>query len=489
MTTTSPPDPTTAPSTEPAGPAAAAPPGRAPDRARRRRRWHRVVIPLGVAAALLTTTLVTREVDQPDPDPGLLAPTGSADVGGSRLAAELRARGVTVERVTTTPQALGRAAGGGVTIFVPTPGLVHPAYWQVLVDPAENVRVLLVDPPPQVLSVARVPLVDAGRRWATGTAPSAAPDGRPCRLPEISTVGPAAVFRQRYADPPQLSFRADLCFAGGVARSRWRGNDMVVVGASDPFRNDRIDEWHNRDLAAGLLGVHRRVLWLDLAGPEPVPPAHPDGELEWSPPPGGYDPAPGSGDGDGSGSGPSQGSEGSQPWQPEQRQQPDDRRADGPDNRNPLADAFPPWFWALLVQLALALLIAALWRSRRLGPPVPEPLPVTVPAAETTIGRGRLYHRARAYGPTAGILRAAALHRLGPVLNLTPETPEAEVVRVVAANTGRSPDDVHHLLFGPDPTSNPELLDLARALDHLIPPAGQHPPHPPRHDHFEGETR
>ncbi|MEE6257278.1 DUF4350 domain-containing protein [Plantactinospora sonchi] len=442
-----------------------------------------MVIPLGVAAALLTTTLVTEEIDQPDRDTtGFLSPMGTDDVGGSRLAAELRARGVTVERTPTTPRALLRASGGGVTIFVPAPALVHPAYWQVLVDPAENVRVVLVDPPPQVLAEARVPLTDAGRRWATRALP-ADTDGRPCPLPEISTVGPAAALRQRYADPPQLSFRADLCYSGGVARTAWRGNDMVVVGASDPFRNDRIDEWHNLDLATGLLAVHGRVLWLDLADPEQSPPYHPDGELVWTPPPSGYGPGPGESEGDGQADDPRSGQ--SRPPDPQETPQ-----ADGPNSDNPLADAFPPWFWALLAQLALALLVAALWRSRRLGPPVPEPLPVTVPAAETTIGRGRLYHRARAYGPTAGILRAAALHRLGPALNLAPDTPPAELVHAVAARTGRPADDVHHLLFGADPTSNRELLDLARALDRLVPPAGQSPAHPPRHDHFvEGETR
>ncbi|MCM0676376.1 DUF4350 domain-containing protein, partial [Micromonospora phytophila] len=76
---------------------------RAADTPRRRRRRHRLLIPLGLAALLLTTTLVTHAVDQPDPgDRGFLSPVATSDDGGSRLAAALRERGVTVQRETDT---------------------------------------------------------------------------------------------------------------------------------------------------------------------------------------------------------------------------------------------------------------------------------------------------------------------------------------------------------------------------------------------------
>ena len=55
----------------------------------------------------------------------------------------------------------------------------------------------------------------------------------------------------------------------------------------------------------------------------------------------------------------------------------------------------------------------ALWRGRRLGPVVDEPLPVVVRAAETTEGRARLYRRAEGArtGPPSS-LRAATRPRL-----------------------------------------------------------------------------
>ncbi|NKY41206.1 DUF4350 domain-containing protein, partial [Cellulomonas septica] len=60
-------------------------------------------------------------------------------------------------------------------------------------------------------------------------------------------------------------------------------------------------------------------------------------------------------------------------------------------------DILPPWVPVLGLQLLLVVLVAAVWRGRRLGRVVPEPLPVVVPAAETTRGRGRLYRRSRSY--------------------------------------------------------------------------------------------
>lgn len=447
----------------------------------RRRRWHRIAIPIGVVVLLLVVTWITHAVDQPDrDDPGFLSSVNTDDDGGSRLAAELRARGVAIQRTTSTRRALSLASDDGFTLFVPAPALVHPLYLPLLVDPAERARVVLVDPSQRVLDDADMPLTTADRRWAARTVGTAA-DGRPCPLPEVRAAGSAAALRQRYTDASGLDYGADRCYDGGLVRSRWRGNDVVVVGASDPFRNDRIDERGNVALAAGLLSAYNLVIWLDLDGPESPPPYHPDGDLEpWSPAPG--EPAPfDAGDADG----------GSPDGSEEDDGEPGpSRQANPPDEANPLWNAFPPWFWALLVQLAVAVVLAMLWRARRLGPPVTEPLPVTVASAETVFGRGRLYQRARAYGPTADTLRAATLHRLLPAFSLPPETGPDEVAAAVAARTGRSRTEVHHLLYGPAPATNRELLDLARALDVLSGVPAHPPTNPPQHDRpVEGEHR
>ena len=44
----------------------------------------------------------------------------------------------------------------------------------------------------------------------------------------------------------------------------------------------------------------------------------------------------------------------------------------------------PDWVAPVVWQLGVAVVLAAWWRARRLGPVVAEPLPVVVRAAETT---------------------------------------------------------------------------------------------------------
>lgn len=452
----------------------------APPAPRRRRRRHRLLIPLGLAALLLTTTLVTHAVDQPDPtDRGFLSPVATGDDGGSRLAEALRGRGVTVQRETDTLPALLAARGGPATLFVPAPALLHPDTVGALRSLPSATRLVLVDPPRRVLEEVRLPVEPAGRRWA---AQAAEPDaqGLPCPMPELRQLGRAAVELQRYAVAPGTSTPVEFCFAGGLARLLRIPESVVVVGASDPFRNDRIDEWDNLAFATALLGGTGRVVWLDLDGPAPPPTfgSGSSGRPAWSPTPGGsteYDgpgggrpggrPGGGEGDGDAGHGDPGGGSD----------DDGDDSSAGGSDPPNPLWSAFPGWFWALLVQLAVAALLAALWRARRLGPPTPEPLPVTVRSAETVLGRARLYEKAGARDMAARTLRTAALDRLLPRLNLPPTAPTAEVAAAVAARTGDGPGRTEELLYGAAPDTDQDLLELARALDRLTGTVAPHP--------------
>ncbi|WP_431728775.1 DUF4350 domain-containing protein [Verrucosispora sp. TAA-831] len=423
------------------------------------RRRHRVVIPVVLAALLLTVTLVSREFDQPDQtDPGFLSPVSTGDDGGSRLAASLTRDGVVVQRETETMQALRAVRGAPATLFVPAPELLHPRTVDDLGLLPTGTRLVLVDPPRRVLDAAGLPIRPVARRWAAG---AVAPhhDGRACPLPEMAGVDTAAVTRTRYAPTGRVE-PVELCFAAGLARLPGP-SESLVVGASDPFRNSRIDERDNRAFATGLLAGTGRVVWLDLDGPAPPPPAPPPGPV--APPPdrtdSGYgepgdDTDVGTGDGEGSTPGDRSGRDASGPG----RSGPD-------DSTNPLWSAFPPWFWALLLQLLLAALLVGVWRARRLGPPTPEPLPVTVPAAETVHGRARLYQRAQAHESTAETLRAAARTRLARRLHLPAQTGHEGVAAAVAARTGTSREVVDRLLHGPPPDTDQDLLDLATGLD------------------------
>jgi hypothetical protein len=131
-----------------------------------------------------------------------------------------------------------------------------------------------------------------------------------------------------------------------------------------------------------------------------------------------------------------------------------------------------------LVQVLVALVVFALWRARRLGRPVVEPLPVVVRAAETTEGNARLLHAARARDTAASALRAASLRRLATTLRLGREPDPGALVAVVAERSGTPPARVHSLLYGAEPPDDPALVRLARALPDLELAAGRESPPP-----------
>ncbi len=116
----------------------------------------------------------------------------------------------------------------------------------------------------------------------------------------------------------------------------------------------------------------------------------------------------------------------------------------------------------------LAGLLAALWQSRRLGPPVAEPLPVVVRSAETVEGRSRLYRRARASSDAYEALRAGALARLLPALGLGAEPDYRAVVEAVANRSGRPTAEVHAVLYGPPPSDDAGLVAAADLLDLVV---------------------
>jgi hypothetical protein len=206
----------------------------------------------------------------------------------------------------------------------------------------------------------------------------------------------------------------ELCYDQTVALGRTRGGvELVVLGGGDPLRNDKLAGRGNAALSLGLLGA-------DGAGA--------GAELRW------LVPGPGSGGG-------------------------------GPAG---LVDVLPPWVPAAAAQLLLGGLLVALWRGRRLGPPVAEPLPVVVRAAETVHGRARLYRRGQARDRAAEALRAGALARIVPRLGLGVAPPPEAVATAVSGQTGRSPVRVGALLYGGEPVDDAALVRLADELDELV---------------------
>lgn len=121
----------------------------------------------------------------------------------------------------------------------------------------------------------------------------------------------------------------------------------------------------------------------------------------------------------------------------------------------------------VVLQLFLVGVAIVLWRGRRLGPVVVEPLPVQVKASETTRGRGRLYRRAGAHAHAASALRAGFVARVAGRIGLPSHSGRDQVVDILARASGRSHESIFDVLYGPPPTTDEGLGSLTQALDTL----------------------
>lgn len=134
-----------------------------------------------------------------------------------------------------------------------------------------------------------------------------------------------------------------------------------------------------------------------------------------------------------------------------------------------LGALLPRWLEPAMWLGGLVLLALALWRGRRLGPLVTEPLPVVVKAIETAQSRGRLYRKVRDRGHAAAALRAAARARAVERLGLPRNLDERRLLEDVARHTGRTLHEISIILsnLGPTPDSDKDLSALAGHLADL----------------------
>src|SRR5699024_1701680 len=82
----------------------------------------------------------------------------------------------------------------------------------------------------------------------------------------------------------------------------------------------------------------------------------------------------------------------------------------GPDRDGELSPVqLPDWVRMSIVWAVIVTGIALVYIGRRSGPLITEPLPAEVSAAETTVGRGRMYAKAKDYAHDISILQQASL--------------------------------------------------------------------------------
>ena len=229
-----------------------------------------------------------------------------------------------------------------------------------------------------------------------------------CELPVAVRAGDVDLGGATYratGDAP-----ADGCYAvgGDATLLRLPEQGAVLLGDGTPFTNDRLDDRGNAALSLGLLGGRPGgVLWL-----VPRPGRAVAGERS-------------------------------------------------------LRDLLPDGVLLGALQLLVAAGVLALWRARRLGRVVEEPLPVVVRAAEAVEGRSRLYRAAGARGSAADALRAATRERLARRVAASTAPERSVLVPLVADRTGDPAEVVDALLYGGSPTDDAALVRLADDLHAL----------------------
>lgn len=365
---------------------------------------HRLLRWLAILAVVIAVAVVMtwRGADAANNVP--LDPRNPQPGGSQALARVLADHGVEVT-VVRDQAALGDAGiGRDTTVFVPrTTDLAQATIDQLADVSREAERVVVVDPDPWVLRYLSPEVaVDQTRR-----------DGA-----DLSTsCDTTDVHRGERISHSQSEFQlrdgspTDACFTTG-ARSVYLSvpatahhAPLVLLGSRSAITNDEIAESDNAAIVLRTLGHSPRVVW--------------------------YVPS----------------------------------TSDIPTSDESRTDALlPPSLGPGLVVALLAVLALMLWRGRRLGRLVREPLPVVIRAVETTESRGRIYRRAKDTVRVGVVLRDATRRRLAGYLGIPTAGPIHQLVTAVSDASGRPAEEIGWLLAGPPPQTDDEMLGLAGSL-------------------------
>ncbi|MFN3215028.1 MAG: DUF4350 domain-containing protein [Acidimicrobiales bacterium] len=123
--------------------------------------------------------------------------------------------------------------------------------------------------------------------------------------------------------------------------------------------------------------------------------------------------------------------------------------------------------WLLLIQLAVGFAVVALWKARRIGRPVAEPVPVEIAGSELAAARGRLLAGLRNPAAAATELRADTRRTLARALGIAADTDLVVVATRTAERTGVALDDVEGLLARRPVATDADLLAVAVGLADL----------------------
>jgi hypothetical protein len=346
---------------------------------------------------------------------GPLDPKSAQRPGARALAVLLEQRGVDVQRVERLDDAVDHA-GSDATLLVTVPDLLADPQLKRLGEAGYS-RIVLFEPSEGVLGA-----ITTKKVFAAGDAvPKVREPG--CRLPAARRAGAVDVRGPMYRAPVSIGNGSgsgvEVCYGDGTRGSvvELAGEPTLdLVGSPRTFSNAELANEGNAALALNLLGHDSRLVWYlpslqDI--PQPGDPDSPEGEQVsmWS-----------------------------------------------------LLPANVRFAVGAVAVGGIFLMIAA---ARRLGPVVPEQLPVAVRASEAAEGRALLYRRFRARDRAAASLRQATRNRLLSVLGLPSNAGDPALISAVSARTGRTAEEVAGLLGDHPPQDDSGLVRLAADLDML----------------------
>ncbi|GAA4917199.1 DUF4350 domain-containing protein [Streptomyces coeruleoprunus] len=371
-----------------------------------------------LALALLVIAGIAMALVRTGDQHGRLDPR-SVDPNGSRAVAQLlQDRGVSVRVVTTLDEAT-TASGPDSTLLVTAPNMLTGHQQAVLRATMERQgsRTVLLAPGPPSTDILAPGVTTDSPASVRALAPQ-------CSLPEARRAGTVDLGGERYRTLAATTSQACYPSDGLPTLLRLKSgadSDVTLLGSADILFNQRLAQQGNASLALQLLGSRNHLVWYL---PSLTDPSATEGEDS----------------------------------------------GEGIESEEDFFGLIPSgWLWATL-QLAVAALLAAIWRARRLGPLVTERLPVAIRASEATEGRSRLYHRSNARDRAATVLRSATRTRLAPLVGIPAteaHSPESLLPAVSARLTDGDGTRLRDLLFGPAPADDAALILLADQLDAL----------------------
>ncbi|MFI0447895.1 DUF4350 domain-containing protein [Actinomadura sp. 6N118] len=373
------------------------------------RRWRAARGIVFVIFAMVIVAIILAAL-KPTVTPGYLDPTEPGRDGTRALVEVLKQRG--------TPVTVTRRSADAVAQSNPSSVLVITRPENLRAADVDRLRaasgdLLLVTPSRALLEALAPGVFPAAESFEKVAAPG-------CSLPAATLAGRVDFNRdsETYEFPPGAvatsCYRADE-FARVVQLppAAAGGRTVTIIGSATPLTNEHLAKEGNAALAMNLAGARSSVVWLIPERP---------------------------------------------------------RAGSGGDTA--LRDLIPHGVNLFFFQLAVAVVLIALWRGRRLGPVIAEALPVAVRSAETVEGRARLYRAHHARDRAAAALRAGALERLVPLLGLprsAAQDPAAaqEIVAAVARRTNAGEAAIGAALYGPEPADDAQLVGLTDFLDDL----------------------